>query len=61
VTQVVIEKRATFRCLPALPRPGMRIADDLAAAGDYVDGAYPSTLEGAIRSGLAAARAVVAS
>jgi monoamine oxidase len=39
----------------------MRIADDLAAAGDYVDGAYPSTLEGAIRSGLAAARAVVAS
>ncbi len=60
VIQVVTEKRATFRCLPALRRPVMRIADNLAAAGDYVDGPYPSTLEGAIRSGLAAARAAVA-
>ena len=61
VTQVVTERRATFRCIPALRRPAMRIADNLAAAGDYVDGPYPSTLEGAIRSGLAAARAAVAS
>lgn len=29
------------------------------AAGDHVEGPYPATLEGAVRSGVAAARAVV--
>jgi uncharacterized protein with NAD-binding domain and iron-sulfur cluster len=43
------------------PSTAHRILNDLAAAGDYIDGPYPSTLESAIRSGLAAARAVVAS
>jgi hydroxysqualene dehydroxylase len=28
------------------------------AAGDYIDGPYPSTLEGAMRSGVAAALAL---
>lgn len=53
--QTVVEKRATFACLPALRRPPMAIASGLAACGDYVEGPYPATLEGAVRSGLAAA------
>jgi squalene-associated FAD-dependent desaturase len=53
--QVVAEKRATFRCVPGLVRPGRVIAPGLAAAGDYTEGPYPATLEGAVRSGLAAA------
>ena len=59
--QVVIEKRATFRCTPALCRPPMRIAESLYAAGDYLDGPYPSTLEGAVRAGIAAGRATCGS
>lgn len=51
------EKRATFCCSPQLRRPAATIAPGLLAAGDYVDGPYPSTLEGAVQSGLAAARA----
>ena len=54
---VVAERRATFRCTPALQRPGTIIAPGLAAAGDYVEGPYPATLEGAVRSGLAASLA----
>lgn len=54
--QTVVEKRATFACTPALVRPPMHIAPGLLAAGDYVHGPYPATLEGAVRSGLAAAR-----
>ena len=54
--QTVVEKRATFACTPGLLRPPMAIAPGLWAAGDYVDGPYPATLEGAVRSGLAAAR-----
>ena len=47
-------------CLPhfystGLRRPPARVAEGLFAAGDYVDGPYPATLEGAVRSGLAAA------
>ena len=52
--QTIIEKRATFACTPALPRPHPSIAPGLVAAGDYVYGPYPATLEGAVRSGLAA-------
>ena len=52
------ERRATFACTPGLPRPGRDIAPGLVAAGDYVAGPYPATLEGAVRSGLAAAQAI---
>ena len=52
----VVEKRATFACTPALERPGALIAPGLYAAGDYVQGPYPATLEAAVRSGVAAAR-----
>jgi hydroxysqualene dehydroxylase len=52
---VVAEKRATFRCTPGLLRPAAPVAEHLLAAGDYVAGPYPATLEGAVRSGAAAA------
>ena len=54
--QTIVEKRATFACSPGLVRPGMVIASGLLACGDYVEGPYPATLEGAVRSGLDAAR-----
>lgn len=57
VLRTVIEKRATFACTPALQRPSAQIAEGLLACGDYIDGPYPATLEGAVRSGLAVARA----
>ncbi len=57
IVRTMIEKRATFACVPGLKRPPMTIAPALFAAGDYIDGPYPATLEGAVRSGLAAARA----
>ena len=60
VVQTIVEKRATFACTPGLLRPGMQIAPGLLACGDYVQGPYPATLEGAVRSGLAAARAISA-
>jgi squalene-associated FAD-dependent desaturase len=56
VVQTVVEKQATFACTPALHRPPRSIAPGLLAAGDYVDGPYPATLEGAVRSGWAAGR-----
>ena len=58
VVQTVIEKRATFACTPGLQRPPMRIADGILACGDYIDGPYPATLEGAVISGIRAAEAL---
>ncbi len=52
--KTVVEKRATFACVPALRRPGIAVAPGLLACGDYVEGPYPATLEGAIRSALEA-------
>ena len=49
------ERRATFACTPGLQRPAQHIAPGLVAAGDYLAGPYPATLEGAVRSGEAAA------
>ncbi len=60
VVSVLAEKRATFRCTPALQRPPGQIAPGLWAAGDYVAGPYPATLEGAVRAGEAAAAALSA-
>ena len=50
--RALTEKRATFACTPGLRRPPARIAPGLVAAADYVEGPYPATLEGAVRSGL---------
>ena len=58
--QTIVEKRATFACTPGLVRPGMAIAPGLVACGDYIDGPYPATLEGAVRSGTEAAHALLA-
>jgi len=54
LVKILAEKRATFRCVPGMVRPQQRIASRLMAAGDYVQGPYPATLEGAVRSGQAA-------
>ncbi|MET0211196.1 MAG: hydroxysqualene dehydroxylase HpnE [Burkholderiaceae bacterium] len=59
ILRVLSEKRATFACTPGLSRPGAEIGDHLRAAGDYLDGPYPATLEGAVRSGLHAARSAM--
>jgi squalene-associated FAD-dependent desaturase len=56
--RVLAERRATFLCTPALARPAGQIATNLVAAGDYIDGPYPATLEGAVRSGIAAIAAL---
>ncbi|HZK89809.1 MAG TPA: hydroxysqualene dehydroxylase HpnE [Stellaceae bacterium] len=62
--RIVKERRATFRATPAQlrrrPGPATRW-NNLLLAGDYVDTGLPATIEGAIRSGLAAAEAVATS
>lgn len=58
--QLVREARATFSCTPGLERPGTATPwPGFFLAGDYVDNGYPATLEGAVRNGLAAARAAL--
>jgi squalene-associated FAD-dependent desaturase len=51
IVQTVVENRATLACTPMLDRPEPFVADSLWACGDYIRGPYPSTLEGAVRSG----------
>ncbi|MFN0183610.1 MAG: hydroxysqualene dehydroxylase HpnE [Aquabacterium sp.] len=58
VSHAAAERRATFACTPGLCRPGNRVTGHVLAAGDHLDGPYPATLEGAVRSGLAAATCV---
>ncbi len=55
---IAAEKRATFACTPGLQRPPAQVAPGLWAAGDYVAGPYPATLEGAVRSGRIAAHSL---
>ena len=52
--QTIVEKRATFACTPQAQRPAAERPDGLLLAGDHVQGPYPATLEGAVRSGWAA-------
>ncbi|MCB1916230.1 MAG: hydroxysqualene dehydroxylase HpnE [Rhodocyclaceae bacterium] len=60
--RTIAEKRATFSCRPGLDRPdNLTPVPGLWLAGDYTRGPYPATLEGAVRSGLAAARGILAS
>ena len=57
--EVVREHSATFRSAPGVGRlrPGPRTGiDGLAIAGAWTDTGWPATMEGAVRSGLAAAR-----
>jgi squalene-associated FAD-dependent desaturase len=61
--RVVRQPHATFRAAPhsqssrALPRAGIR---GLYLAGDWTDTGWPASLEGAVRSGQAASRALLA-
>ena len=57
--QVIAEKRATFCCSPGLQRPSQQTAlPNLMLAGDYTEGNYPATLEGAVLSGIRCSRIV---
>ncbi|MGH6894777.1 MAG: hydroxysqualene dehydroxylase HpnE [Dongiaceae bacterium] len=59
--RVVKEKRATFAATPAQlrRRPGpVTEHHNLFLAGDWTETGWPSTIEGAIRSGFAAAQAI---
>jgi uncharacterized protein with NAD-binding domain and iron-sulfur cluster len=59
---VIKEKRATFSPQPKVVslRPSTRTPyDNLFLAGDWTDTGLPATIEGAVRSGRAAAEAVV--
>ncbi len=64
--RTINEKRATFSCVPGRPVADHKHIDGhplpagLRLAGDYCWARYPSTLEGAVRSGAAAAAAVLA-
>jgi squalene-associated FAD-dependent desaturase len=60
-SRVIAEQRATFSCVPNLVRPGHATdVRNLLLAGDYTASDYPATLEGAVRSGVAAARLALA-
>jgi len=60
-TRVIEEKRATIVPTPGLRRPPIALAPaGLYLAGDSADSPYPSTIEGSVRSGLAAARSIIA-
>lgn len=56
----IVEKRATYACTPDRPVPAAPVfAPGIFLAGDYAYPAFPATLEAAVASGLAAARAVI--
>ena len=46
----IVEKRATFACTAQMKRPAKLALAGLSVVGDYVDGPYPSTIEGAVLS-----------
>lgn len=57
--ELITEKRATFAAVPGLKRPSnVTPWPRVYVAGDWTDTGYPAVLEGAVRSGLEAARAV---
>ena len=57
--RTVVEKQATFSCAARMVRPPQQVAPGLMACGDYLYKPYPATLEGAVRSGIMAALALV--
>ena len=57
----IVEKRATYACTPGRPVPIVpAFAPGVFLAGDYAYPDLPATLEAAVRSGVAAARAALA-
>jgi hydroxysqualene dehydroxylase len=60
-SRVIAERRATYACTPNLPRPPHgRVTPGVYLAGDYMDAEFPATLEAATRSGVGAARLLLA-
>jgi squalene-associated FAD-dependent desaturase len=58
----IVEKQATYACVPGLVRPSSRTAHPrVFLAGDYTEGPYPATLESATRSGVQSAAALLES
>ncbi|MBV8680586.1 MAG: FAD-dependent oxidoreductase [Aquitalea sp.] len=58
--QLIVEKRATFASTVGLTRPHCRSrVQSVYLAGDWLCPDYPATLEGAVRSGVTAARQLV--
>ena len=61
--RTIIERQATQRCTPNRPRidraPLRRLCPGLELAGDWMWPDYPSTIESAVRSGNAAAQALL--
>lgn len=59
--QTIAERRATYACTAGLVRPAPgALQPRLYLAGDYTDADFPATLEAATRSGVAAARQILA-
>ncbi len=62
--RAIIERQATQRCTPQRPRIDRaqlrRLCPGLELAGDWMWPDYPSTLESAVRSGVAAAQELIA-
>ena len=60
--KTIVERRATYSCVPDLPRPEpVTPLPGLYLAGDYTRGDYPATLEAAVASGVECARLILAS
>ena len=60
---LIVKSTATFRCTPGsaqLRPPNATPVGNLFLAGDWTDTGWPSTMESAVRSGVAAARAISA-
>ena len=58
-SELITEKRATFVASPNLQRPTLHTPwPNLVLAGDWIQNPYPAVLEGAVRSGIAAANAL---
>jgi len=58
--RVIAEKRATFCCEPGLNRPANSTPlANILLAGDYTEGDYPATLEGAVMSGIRCATELI--
>ena len=58
---LIVKSTATFRCTPGSARlrpSNVTPVENLFLAGDWTDTGWPSTMESAVRSGVAAARAI---